>query len=208
MRVKICGLTRIQDAKLALELGATELGFIFAASPRMISIETAKEMRSELPKEAKVFGVFVNEKVEKIIEIVKLVSLQGVQLHGQESPQEIASLKQKCPDLLVMKAIGVNGNKLLLEPEKYWQCDSLIFDSAGSHFNPVQRSSFDFEINYSGNFYLAGGLTSKNILNKINKYQPFGIDLSSGVESSPGIKDSNLLNELFLKLKEAKCIPT
>lgn len=208
MRVKICGLTRIQDAKLALELGATELGFIFASSPRMISVEAAKEMRSELPAEAKVVGVFVNEKMERIIEVVKIVSLQGVQLHGQETPEEIAFLKQKCPDLLIMKVIGVMGNKLSLEPEKYDQCDSLVFDSAGSHFKPEKRTSIELEIKFTGKFYLAGGLTSKNVLQQISKYHPFGVDLSSGVESSPGIKDSILLKELFFNLKEAKCIQT
>lgn len=208
MRVKICGLTRIQDAELALQLGATELGFIFASSPRMISIETAKEIRSRLPHDAMVIGVFVNEKMEKIIEVVQKVSLQGVQLHGQETPEEIAFLKHTCPDLFVMKAIGVYGNKLSLDPEKYSQCDTLVFDSAGSHFKPEERTSIEVEINYAGNFYLAGGLTTQNVLTQINKYRPFGIDLSSGVESSPGIKDSNLLKELFFNLKEAKCILT
>lgn len=208
MRVKICGLTRIQDAELALQLGATELGFVFAASPRMVSVEMAKGMRSILPIAANVIGVFSNEKMERVLEVVQNISLQGVQLHGQETPEEVAFLKQKCPDLIIMKAIGVSGNKFSLDASRYAFCDSLIFDSAGSHFKPEERTSIESEINYSGPFYLAGGLNPKNVLTQINKYRPFGIDLSSGVETSPGIKDSDLLKELFLNLKEAKCILT
>lgn len=208
MRVKICGLTRIQDAQLALELGATELGFIFAPSPRKISIQLAKEIRSQLPNRTNVIGVFVDEKIEKIIDVIREVPLQGVQLHGQETPEEISLLKRACPDVLIFKTLGVNEDKLSKDPNRYDQCDAILFDSAGSHFKPENRTSIDDEITYGGKFYLAGGLTAKNVITQINKYRPFGIDLSSGVESSPGIKDSHLLQELFLKLKEAKCILT
>jgi len=208
MRIKICGITRSQDAKLAISLGATELGFIFAPSPRKMTSEQARNIRSELPLAAKVIGVFVNEKMSVILEVAQNVSLQGIQLHGLETPADIAFLKQERPDLIIMKSIGVDGDRFSLDATKYDACDSLVFDSAGSHLKSQERTSIESEINYSRKFYLAGGLNPKNILNQINKYKPYGIDLSSGVESAPGIKDEGLLEELFLNLKEAKCILT
>ena len=208
MRVKICGITRYQDGKLALALGATELGFIFAPSPRKITIEQAKHIRSELPPEASVIGVFVNEKMDKILEVAKEVNLQGVQLHGDETPEDVAFLKREKSDLIIFKSIGVTGNKFSLDPSTYNSCDALVFDSAGSHLNPSERKSIKTKITSNLPFYLASGLNPRNILELINRHRPFGIDLSSGLESSPGIKDELLLKELFSVLKESKCIPT
>jgi phosphoribosylanthranilate isomerase len=208
VRVKICGITRYQDGKLALALGATELGFIFAPSPRKITIEQAKHIRSELPPETSVIGVFVNEKMDKILEVAKEVNLQGVQLHGDETPEDVAFLKREKSDLIILKSIGVTGNKFSLDASAYDSCDALVFDSAGSHFNPSERKSIETKITSNLPFYLAGGLNPKNVLELINRHMPFGIDLSSGLESSPGIKNELLLKELFSVLKESKCIPT
>jgi phosphoribosylanthranilate isomerase len=208
MRVKICGITRYQDGQLALALGATELGFIFAPSPRKITIDHAKHIRSELPFEASVIGVFVNEEMEKILEVVQNVYLQGVQLHGNETPEDVAFLKRERSDLIIFKSIGVTANKFSLDASAYKSCDALVFDSAGSHLNPSERKNIESEITSNLPFYLAGGLNPKNVLELINRHRPFGIDLSSGLESAPGIKDELLLKELFSVLKESKCIPT
>jgi phosphoribosylanthranilate isomerase len=206
MRVKICGITRYQDGQLALALGATELGFIFAPSPRKITVDQAIKIRSELPLAASVIGVFVNEEMDKILEIVQNVNLQGVQLHGNETPEDVAFLKLERPDLIIMKSIGVRGNEFSLDASVYDACHALVFDSAGSHLNPDERKSIDTQINSTRPFYLAGGLNPKNVLQLINRHRPFGIDLSSGLESSPGIKDELLLKELFSVLKDSQCI--
>lgn len=208
MRVKICGLTRLTDAILAYELGATELGFVLAKSPRQISISKLKEIIGQLPKSAMTIGVFVNESPENILNIVEETNLRGVQLHGEEKPEDLIYLKEKRPDLFILKAIGVKKNTFTLGPENYSHADAILFDSVGSHFTPSERGPIESDLlcnqKFSKSFYLAGGLKASNLLALIQKYKPNGIDLSSGVEIYPAIKDEQLLRDLFsiLKLKD------
>lgn len=202
MRVKICGLTRLLDAQAALDLGATELGFIFAQSPRQVSVDAATKMVKELKGDKRIFGVFVNETLELILSTINKVGLNGVQLHGQESIDLIYALKRIKPDLLVIKTIPVTENKMTLNPEIYKSCDALLFDCGGSHLYPAERGVINTEIISPIPFFLAGGLNPENINERISKYSCMGVDLSSGVESSPGIKDLSLLQKLFSSLKD------
>lgn len=208
MRVKICGLTRLTDAILAYELGATELGFVLAKSPRQVSINKLKEIIVQLPKTARTVGIFVNESPETILNIVNETNLHGVQLHGEENPEDLIYLKEKKPELFILKAIGVHENNFSLNPENYSHADAILFDSVGSHFTPQQRSPIDSDLlcnlKHKNPFYLAGGLKANNLIALIQKYNPNGIDISSGVENAPAIKDEHLLREIFsiLKLKD------
>lgn len=202
MKVKICGLTRIEDAQLAIELGATELGFIFAKSPRQISVSKALEIREKMPDFVNVFGVFVNEKAEEMVRIAEVVGLTGLQLHGQESAEEILRIRELNADLIIMKAIGVKEQEYVLDPSLYSNCDALLFDSAGSHFKTEERGVIQKTLLSDKPFFLAGGLNSQNTVALIEKHRPHGIDLSSGVESSPGIKDDYLLKNFFSVIKD------
>lgn len=207
MRVKICGLTRLQDAELALSLGATELGFIFAPSPRKITLAVAQVMRASLGPEAQMVGVFADQDLNSMLEIVEAASLNAVQLHGRETAAGIEALKLKVPGLRIIKAIPEKEGTLTLNPLDYKMCAALLFDSSGSHFMPAERRPITTKILSTMPFYLAGGLSAQNILSLIDLHQPYGVDLSSGVESSPGIKDPTLLKELFSLLKDSACLP-
>lgn len=206
MRVKICGLQNYTDADLALTLGATEIGFIFTKSPRQMDPLDAKLICRNLPVGAQVMGVFKNNTVSEILSILDHVNLQGVQLHGSESPEYISELRKERPGLKIFKAIGVEKDHMGLNPDLYSDCDALLFDSLMSHFRPAERTPIDSQkletLKISIPFYLAGGITPTNVRDLIKRYRPQGIDVSSGVEVSPGIKDHKLMNKLFSRLKE------
>jgi phosphoribosylanthranilate isomerase len=207
MRVKICGLTQTKDAQLAWDLGATELGFIFAPSPRQISLETAKSICLSLPSEARVVGVFVDEKNDVILDVAQALNLKVIQLHGNEKPDDILYIKSQRPDLFVMKVISV-GKDVMMDPLVYQASDAFLFDSIGSHFSPEERKPIENknlkELTGGKPFYLAGGLNASNLLERIERLRPQGIDISSGVEKSPGIKDEKLMREIFSLLKDMK----
>jgi phosphoribosylanthranilate isomerase len=205
LRVKICGLKTYTDAELALRLGATELGFIFAKSPRMIDVLDAKLICRNLAQSAATIGVFKDETLKHLLEIADVVKLKGLQLHGSESPEFLETLKKERPALRLFKAIQVQGESLSSDPEDYKMCDAVIFDSVVSHFED-RRLTLDCRKleSFQGvmPFYLAGGITKENAKELITRYKPSGIDLSSGVESSPGHKDATLMRNLFSELKE------
>jgi len=119
MKIKICGLTNIQDAHIAYLFGAKELGFILAKSPRQICVMTLKNIISNLPCYINMIGVFANENPNNILEIIKATKLSGVQLHGQETNEEIEYLKKNIPNLFIIKTIGVNDHHLLLSLTDY-----------------------------------------------------------------------------------------
>jgi phosphoribosylanthranilate isomerase len=206
MKVKICGLKNYKDANFALSLGATELGFIFAKSPRAIDVMDAKLICRNLPENAMTIGVFKDESFDQMSETIQEVGLKGIQLHGSETPEVIKSLKMKFPALVVFKAIGVKEESFSLNPENYSMCDALIFDSSASHFHPHLRSPINSKklesTICSQPIYLAGGINPDNVSDLISRYRPSGIDVSSGIEIAPGIKDQRLMQNLFLRLKD------
>ncbi|MFZ4714214.1 MAG: phosphoribosylanthranilate isomerase [Bacteriovoracaceae bacterium] len=210
MKVKICGITNFNDATLALELGADAIGFILAPSPRQISVTQLQAITCQLPDKAFTVGVFVNEKPENILKIVQLTGLKAVQLHGQEKKEDLVFLKAQMPNLILLKAIAIQKNSFTINPDQYSFADILLFDSAGSHFSPELRKPIDSDIlalsPYTKNFFLAGGLNIDNIEDMITRYNPSGVDISSGIEISPGKKDAQLMKKIILisKNKERK----
>jgi phosphoribosylanthranilate isomerase len=214
MRIKICGITRKQDLELAIELGATEVGMVFAKSPRQISLKEAQLIMQDISKKYQTVGVFANEDLGTILDHVDQIGLDAVQLHGTELPQDVAFLKGERPRLKIYKAINVADHFFSVNPEEYDLCDALIFDSYGSHFEPNKRKTIDVhsrilnhylrERKFKITFYLAGGLRVDNIFPLLEHYQPDGIDLSSGVEQTPGIKDDILMRTFFEQLREGE----
>jgi phosphoribosylanthranilate isomerase len=205
IRVKICGITNYDDAAMAASLGADALGFIFASvSPRNIKPAVAKQIITRLPPFIKTVGVFVNEDIDKIKDIAGYCGLDAVQLHGDETPEICEALMPRA-----IKAIRVkddfNASHLLLYRGKVraFLLDTYsekVAGGTGKRFNwdrAVDINSLGIPI------ILAGGLTTSNIVEAINKVKPYGVDINSGIEKSPGIKDHTLMKELFLNIGEA-----
>ncbi len=194
--VKVCGLTNIEDASLAWELGAAALGFVFhPESPRALTTSQAAKIRAELPSEAVCVGVFVDRDVSEIQAAVEAVGLSAVQLHGRETPELVARL-----NLPVIKAI--RGEEALDEGRlRAFEVAAFLLDAshptlAGgtglcADWPLAQRLARRFPL------ILAGGLNPGNVREAFAKVNPRGLDLSSGVEAAPGRKDPQKLRELF-----------
>ena len=192
-KVKICGITNLEDALLSAKFGADALGFNFyAKSPRYIAPEKAREIIECLPKEVLKVGVFVNENLEKIIEIAAIANLDALQLHGEESPEYAQELKQKT-NLEIIKAFRVSPE---FKPEDVtqYEVDAILLDAYSPKEHGGTGETFDWEIakkvqEIFPKMYLAGGLSAKNVLEAVEKVKPFAVDSCSALEKGKGKKD-------------------
>lgn len=196
-KVKICGITNLEDALLSVKFGADALGFNFyPKSPRYIKAEKVREIVEELPDEVLRVGVFVNESLEKIIEIAQTAKLDALQLHGEETPEFANELKLKT-NLEIIKAFRVSPE---FQPEDVlqYEVDAILLDA----YNPKEHGgtgeTFDWEIakKVQGIFpkmYLAGGLSQDNIAEAISKVKPFAVDACSCLEIKKGKKEKPVL---------------
>src|SRR5699024_6702860 len=198
MKVKICGIRTIEDAKFAEANGADFIGFVFAPSKRRVSIEEAAEIVSHLSEESKIVGVFVNESLDNMIRIAKAVQLDYIQLHGNELPLIAKELPYP-----VIKVFSIDKT----EPEiiKHYPCEYLFLDSPGTTYEGGSGKTFDWSKLYKlglnkYKFLLAGGLTSDNVSKVVKTTQPIGVDVSSGVESA-GNKDQTKIKQLIYNAK-------
>jgi len=192
VRVKICGLTNLEDARVAIDAGAHALGFIFfAGSPRYITPAAAARIISQLPPFVSKVGVFVNEPFESILEIAKTTGIDSIQLHGDETPALCEALARERFKLI--KAFRIKDQSSV-QPLQNFNASAFLLDSyvpgqlggTGAKFNwdlAIQAAALGTPI------ILAGGLVPENIRDAVAKVSPFGVDVSSGVESSPGKKD-------------------
>jgi len=209
-RVKICGITNLDDALHAIESGADELGFNFyKESPRYISPAEAKKIADKLPRRIIKIGVFVNESMEDVVQIAKLVGVNGIQLHGDESDLYILDLKEKTP-CFVIKAFRVSPSFQAADALD-WDMDYPLFDA----YSPLEfggtgqkldwkNISNDLFVWFPNQAYLAGGLTSDNVAEAIQSVQLlYAVDVASGVESSPGKKDPEKVAAFIKAAKEA-----
>ena len=197
VKVKVCGTTRLKDALLAVECGADAIGFIFyKKSPRYITVKTAKDICAKLPPFVHRVGVFVNETTEKINRIADRCGLDAVQLHGDESPAFCKKIKRR-----VIKAVRVKDAASLKEMSHY-KVDGFLLDTYQKDQWGGTGKVFDWELASSpkkyGSVIIAGGLNPHNVKAAIKKVQPYGVDVSSGVEQSPGKKDPKKV-KAFLK---------
>ncbi len=200
MRVKICGITNTYDALAAVELGADALGFVFAKSPRQITIEKAREIIETLPPFISAVGVFVDENIAMINKICNSCRIHTVQLHGNEDPQFLNELKE----YKIIKAFRIRDESDL-KPMSDYKPHAFLLDSyvkgiiggTGITFN----WAYAHQVKRYGNIILSGGLTPENVKEAINIAKPFAVDVSSGVESSPGKKDKLLMKRFILGAK-------
>ncbi|HLM02061.1 MAG TPA: phosphoribosylanthranilate isomerase [Pyrinomonadaceae bacterium] len=192
-KVKICGITNREDALLSAKFGADALGFNFyEKSPRYIAPEKAREIIEQLPPEILKIGVFVNESLEKICETAETARLDGVQLHGEETPAFAREIKART-NLEIIKAFRVSPE---FKPEDVlqYETDAVLLDAYSRHEHGGTGETFDWEIakkvrEIFPKMYLAGGLSAKNVIGAVEKVKPFAVDSCSALEKEKGKKD-------------------
>ena len=183
-KIKICGVTNIEDAMVIAELGADALGFVFAPSKRRVSPEVAKEIIEKLPPFVTTVGVFMDTLMDEVHQIADYTGIDVVQLHGNEPPEYCDGLKKK-----VIKRITVTDHDtpemLISRMERYRVSAYLLDPGAGSGkvFNWERAVGIDLPL------IIAGGLTPDNVKCVVRLLKPYGVDVSSGVELLPGKKD-------------------
>jgi phosphoribosylanthranilate isomerase len=203
--VKVCGVTRLHDARLVADAGADAIGFIFwPGSPRYVAPQDARDIVRGKASEMKAVGVFVDEPVDRVREISDLVGLDFVQLHGAESAADVHQLNSTLHGG-VIRAIGLKQGALpyLVELDE----DVLLLLDAhdpARHGGTGRTIDWDAarEIAKTRRTILSGGLTPENVAGAVAAVQPYGIDVSSGVESSPGVKDPVRLKRFFEALND------
>ncbi len=198
--VKICGITRPVDADLAARLGAAWVGFIFwPRSPRFVAPETAAAILADLPPHVGGVGVFVDQPVDEVNAIADEVGLSAVQLHGQESAEACRRCRRR-----VIKAVRLPGDGAGENPDAVWSRATLLVDA----FDPVRMGGTGRRVDWTGAARLArrrplmlsGGLRAENVAEAVRRVAPYGLDVSSGVESEPGVKDPDRLRAFFCAL--------
>ena len=189
--IKICGITGVKDALSCAELGADAIGLVFyPKSPRYVTEALAREISLTLPKGIKTVGVFVDEIFASIMRKVERCGINTVQLHGNEPPQLVGSLRKE--NLIVIKALFLE-KKPALEKAKDYDASAFLVECGKGALPGGNALSWDWEKakKISGKYplILAGGLTSENVSQAVSLCLPDAVDVSSGVESAPGIKD-------------------
>lgn len=201
---KICGITRIEDAKVAIENGASALGFIFYnKSPRYITIKQAMSISNKISKSISLVGVFVNQDQSFINNVIKNIPLNMIQLHGDESQKFCKKFS-----VPVIKAIRIKDKESLDIIKKY-NVDGLLLDTYSENKFGGTGKSFDWKLlnNFKNKpIILSGGLSPKNIIEAISIVNPIAIDVNSGVELSPGRKNHKLIQQLFTNIKNTQSL--
>lgn len=203
--VKICGITRGQDAHLAERLGAWAIGLNFYdKSPRAVSPAEAWKIRESLDPTTEAVGVFVNWEPNIIMYLAHALQLDAVQLHGDETPKQLAYLED---DLPVLKAFRVAQRFSVSNFKRFRRASFFLLDGAQSGRFGGTGKVFDWSIAAraakSHRVILAGGLTPENVGEAILTVRPYAVDVASGVESRPGIKDHGKLRDFFAEVARA-----
>jgi phosphoribosylanthranilate isomerase len=201
VRVKICGLTRLEDALEAVRLGADALGFNFwPGSKRYLAPAAAREIVRRLPPLVTTVGVFVDPSHDEATAAAAISGVQVVQLHGDEPPEACRTFQ-----LPVVKALRVAGPEALEALDRYQGVAGFLLDAAGAGYGGSGRT-FDWAIARAAaeraTVLLAGGLTPANVAEAVRAVRPYAVDVASGVESAPGVKDHDLLARFIGAAKE------
>ena len=200
-RVKICGITNLADAEHALSCGADALGFVFAKSPRQIRPDHVQKIIRAMGPWAAAIGVFVNENAQKVRRIASECGLSAVQLHGDEDEGYLKSLGS----LRIIKAFRVGDD---FDPKglKKNSADAYLFDAKVKSSRGGTGCRFDWNIlgrrSLGKPFIISGGLNPRNVREAVCFFKPYGVDVSSGVESAPGKKDPKLVKEFIINAKK------
>lgn len=207
VKVKICGVTNVDDALHAADCGADMLGFNFyEKSPRYLEPSAARAIASKLPDRIEKVGVFVNMDGSRIAEFVDLIGLTAVQLHGDEDERFVDDLRRRM-DVHLIKAVRVDDT-FQAESVSKFRVDAVLLDtySTGQYGGTGNQFDWNSAIEakaYAPAIYLAGGLTPENVADAIRTVRPHAVDTASGVESSPGKKDSKKVADFIRIAKNA-----
>lgn len=203
MFVKICGITNQQDALLAIAMGTDAVGFIFAPSPRQVAPSAVAEIVKRLPPDIVTVGVFRDAMPERVVEIVNQAGLKAAQLHGQESQDDVAYVAERVA--MVIKAFPASS--AALDDAASYRADAILVDGP----SPGSGQLFDWRhadgFPQSRRLILAGGLNSANVASAIERVHPWGVDVSSGVESRPGHKDPRKVRAFLRAVRAAEPQP-
>lgn len=210
VRVKFCGITSIDDAEKAISVGADALGFVFfKESPRYIVPKDAEKIIKSTPPFISSVGIFVNEDIGFIEECVEMCGLSTVQLHGDEDVKYCFNFKGlKLKGVKLIKAIRVKGKESLSSIEEC-PADAFLLDSYRSNVYGGTGKGFDRALAVVANEYckriiVAGGLNPDNVYEVIKETKPYGVDASSGIESSPGKKNMELMEEFMREVRRTE----
>lgn len=202
-KIKICGLTRPQDVEAVNAARPDYIGFVFAESRRRLTSQQALSLKRQLDLEIQSVGVFVNASLETVLDITSQGILDIVQLHGDEPPAFVERVRRKtgCP---VVKAFRIRGEESLAALKAYDQADYLLLDAYNKNVYGGTGRAFNWELldeNRSRKpFFLAGGLKIENIEKAIRTVRPYGVDISSGVETN-GCKDPGKIEEIIKRIR-------
>lgn len=202
VRIKICGITNLEDASAACSYGADALGFVFARSPRRINPQTVKAIIKKLPPFIVTVGVFVNEERGKVRKIAADCGLDCLQFHGDETPGYCDYFKDKYK---IIKAVRVRDNDSLAGLGKY-NIDAFLLDTYVEGKRGGTGVKFDWGLAVKAKRYgkpviLAGGIKVGNVREAIKKARPYAIDVSSAIEKAPGKKNHNLMKAFIGKVR-------
>ncbi len=199
-KVKICGIKNLNDAIFAVDYGADAIGFVFAKSIRKISREKTRAIVRKLPPFVTTVGLFVNATVENMDATCRFCGLDAIQLHGDEPPNIINKLK----DIKTIKAFRIQNEKNI-SPIKKYKPRAILLDGYSENQMGGTGISFDWKIvkklKTSIPIIVAGGLTHLNVSQAIKIVKPYGVDVSSGVETKPGQKDKKLIKKFIDAVK-------
>jgi phosphoribosylanthranilate isomerase len=202
IKIKICGITNLEDALYSAEYGADSLGFNFyKKSPRYIEPQKAAEIIAQLPPFVMPVGIFVNEREDKIREIQHLTCIQGVQFHGDESPEFCQRFGGR-----VIKAFQVR-DKESLKAMAHYHVGAFLLDSYREGMRGGTGVTFDWHLavvaKTFGKIILSGGLTPENVAEAVKLVQPYGVDVAGGVEKGKGAKDQVKVKKFITEVRRA-----
>jgi phosphoribosylanthranilate isomerase len=210
VNVKICGMKRLEDARLAVDSGAWAIGMIFHPdSPRHVEEERAAEIATALRRRCEVAGVFVNAPLDDVLRTLRSVPLTMLQLHGDEGPSYCAEAARRS-GLKVIKAVRAKNaqavRSLAAFPTDFHMIDAYV---PGTYGGTGERFDWELAAAHPGDtpLILSGGLTAENVSEALAVARPHAIDVSSGVEVSPGVKDTYRLQAFFEAVRNAAAAP-
>lgn len=218
--VKICGTTNLRDAQISVAAGADALGFIFVPSPRQVEVAQAAEIIAKLPDAVEKIGVFVDESPARVIEVALEAGLTGVQLHGEEAPEEWPRFRQALGRRKIIKTLQARALlnleerdvSLILQSEN--NIDAILLDSGsanqrggtGAPFAWEESASVAKRVQRAFPLVVAGGLRAENVGKALQLFSPWGVDVVSGVESEPGKKDAAKLREFVAAVRRGQSV--
>jgi phosphoribosylanthranilate isomerase len=201
--IKICGTTSEEDALLAVAMDADAIGFIFAPSPRQISPTIARDIAKRLPPEVMTVGVFRNEAPRRVVDIMQFAGLECAQLHGHERPEQARWIRKRLPRVFQVFAAG---DPAVARAREYG-VDAVLLDNPAPGSGQVFDWALASEVPTGIKLMIAGGLTPDNVSGAVAAVQPWGVDVVSGVEKEPGVKDPVKLRAFVAAARAAVVAP-